>query len=227
MPSYEAATIGADLSGLTLALALHQQGINSTIYQSRPESLNIGGAVMLSPNALKILDTLGMYNSIKNNDYNFELLDFMTSTAEPIDTYEFGSEKKYGYKANRIYRFELLHTHGRHHRRRVNLVSQASHPSNTPSNNHASPTRPIRHHTPKSRRQWNSHRQTKPLPRRTKSRGVECDLSRQSISSLFPPTKQLSLRLNRHQFSHTYSPRQNRHLALLHRSQARQLGFGQ
>lgn len=49
MPSYEVATIGAGLSGLTLALALHQQGINSTIYQSRPESLNIGGAVMLYP----------------------------------------------------------------------------------------------------------------------------------------------------------------------------------
>lgn len=109
MSSSEIAIIGAGLSGLTLALALHQQGMERvTVYESRPAPLNIGGAVMLSPNALKITNALGFYGTIKSNGYNFELLDFKTPSGELIDTYEFGSETKYGYKANRIYRHELI-----------------------------------------------------------------------------------------------------------------------
>lgn len=63
---------------------------------------------MLSPNALKITDALGFYDIIKSNGYNFELLEFRKPSGEVIDTYEFGGEEKYGYKANRIYRHELI-----------------------------------------------------------------------------------------------------------------------
>lgn len=104
----EVAIIGAGLSGLTLALALHQQGIKATVYESRSAPLNIGGAVMLSPNALKVLDALDMYQVVRGKGYNFDDLEMQKVTGEFVERYEFGSQEKYGYQANRIYRHELI-----------------------------------------------------------------------------------------------------------------------
>lgn len=100
------AIIGAGLSGLALSLALHKQGIKCTIYESRPASLDIGGAIMLSPNALRILDAIDIYKTIKPLGYSFKKLHFYTET--PLDTYDFGDSKKYDYDALRIYRYELI-----------------------------------------------------------------------------------------------------------------------
>ncbi|TVY25854.1 FAD-dependent urate hydroxylase [Lachnellula hyalina] len=102
------AIIGSGLSGLSLALALHQQNIPCTIYESRPASLNIGGAVMLSPNALKILDALGIYERVRDKGYNFETLEYKNGSGELLEVYEFGSKEKYGYEALRIYRTVLI-----------------------------------------------------------------------------------------------------------------------
>ncbi|KAL7811100.1 hypothetical protein V8C26DRAFT_437605 [Trichoderma gracile] len=107
-PSPPIAIIGAGLSGLTLALALHTHSIPSTLYESRPSPLDIGGAIMLSPNALKILDTLGIYKHIAPLGFHFEKLSFRTNDDHPIDDFDFGSRDKHGYKALRIYRYELI-----------------------------------------------------------------------------------------------------------------------
>ena len=107
----QVAIIGAGLSGLALALALHQQKISSTIYESRSASFNIGGAVMLSPNALKVLDALGVYSRIRGKGFNFETLEYRDvdgNLDEVKEVYEFGGEAKYGYKALRIYRHVLI-----------------------------------------------------------------------------------------------------------------------
>lgn len=108
MSTDEVAIIGAGLSGLSLSVALHQQGIKATIYESRPAPLNIGGAVMLSPNALKVLDALEVYKDVRGRGYNFDLLEMVKTTGELLERYEFGGVEKYGYHANRIYRYELI-----------------------------------------------------------------------------------------------------------------------
>ena len=63
---------------------------------------------MLSPNALKVLDALGLYEKVQSRGYNFDLLEFLKVSGELIETYEFGSKEKYGFQANRIYRHELI-----------------------------------------------------------------------------------------------------------------------
>lgn len=107
----EVAIIGAGLSGLSLALALNQQSIPCTVYESRSATFNIGGAVMLSPNALKILDALGVYARVRGKGFNFETLEYRDVDKDPNsvkEVYEFGGEKRYGYKALRIYRHILI-----------------------------------------------------------------------------------------------------------------------
>lgn len=63
---------------------------------------------MLSPNALRILNTLGLYNRLKVQGYNFETIDYKTHDQITTDKYYLGQEKLYGYKALRIYRQTLL-----------------------------------------------------------------------------------------------------------------------
>lgn len=107
-PKPHVAIIGSGLAGLTLALALHQQSIQVTVYESRPAPLNIGGAVMLSPNALRILDYLGLYDTVKTKGYNFTTLEYRDLAGNVTETYSFGGKEAYGYYGLRIYRYVLI-----------------------------------------------------------------------------------------------------------------------
>lgn len=107
-PTINISIIGAGLAGLTLALALHQQSIPVKVYESRPAPLNIGGAVMLSPNALKILDALGIYSIVKTKGYNFDNLEYRDLSGNLNEIQEFGGVEKFGYNGLRIYRYVLI-----------------------------------------------------------------------------------------------------------------------
>lgn len=63
---------------------------------------------MLSPNALRVLDSVGVYKRIRDKALQFDVLTFKDGTNETTDVYYFGSEELYGYHAIRIMRKELL-----------------------------------------------------------------------------------------------------------------------
>jgi 2-polyprenyl-6-methoxyphenol hydroxylase-like FAD-dependent oxidoreductase len=102
------AIVGGGLAGLALALSLHQAGISSTVFEARAEPLNIGGAVMLSPNALKILDKLGVYDTVRREGYEFRNLTWQTIEGSVRERQEFGNREKYGYDALRVHRYVLI-----------------------------------------------------------------------------------------------------------------------
>lgn len=105
----DVAIIGAGLSGLALALALHQQSIPCIIYEAREASLNIGGALMLMSNGLKALDKLGVYDALKKRGYNFDRIYIQDAESRRIiETVEYGNVELYGYQGLRIYRFAVL-----------------------------------------------------------------------------------------------------------------------
>ncbi|KAJ2980615.1 hypothetical protein NQ176_g2536 [Zarea fungicola] len=102
--------IGAGLSGLALALALHQQSIPCTVYESREEKcLGIGGGLMLFPNGLKVMDKLCIHKLLKNQGFNFDRIYIQDGTSMQVtETVEYGSLDRYGFHALRIYRSILL-----------------------------------------------------------------------------------------------------------------------
>ncbi|KAI1410585.1 kynurenine 3-monooxygenase [Hypoxylon sp. FL1857] len=107
-PPTEVAIIGGGLAGFTLALALHRLKIASTVYEARSEDYNQGGGLILSPNALRALDSIGLYERLRSKALHFNKLYFKNDKNETTDVYYFGSETLYGYQAVRIMRKELL-----------------------------------------------------------------------------------------------------------------------
>jgi 2-polyprenyl-6-methoxyphenol hydroxylase-like FAD-dependent oxidoreductase len=105
----DVAIIDAGLSGLALALALHQQSIKCTIYEAREAPLNVGGGLMLVPNGLKVLEKLGVYHPLKRKGYNFDRIYFQDAESRRIlETIEYGDVERYGFRALRIYRYTVL-----------------------------------------------------------------------------------------------------------------------
>lgn len=102
------AIIGAGLSGLSLALAFHDQHIPSVLYETQAAPLDIGGAIMLSPNALRILDRIGVLELLEPRGYKFEQSYFRSQDDTVVGEFEFGSAEKYGYSGFRVYRHELI-----------------------------------------------------------------------------------------------------------------------
>ena len=108
MASNKTAIIGAGFGGLALALALHARDIPCDVYELRAESYEHGGGVMLSPNAIRVLDHIGAWEAAKSKGYRFETMAFLTDDQEVTGYYTFGNEKLFGYPGIRIYRSDMI-----------------------------------------------------------------------------------------------------------------------
>jgi salicylate hydroxylase len=61
---------GAGIGGLTAAIALAQQGVEVQLYEQAPALGEVGAGLQLSPNAVKVLTTLGLRDAL--NSVGFE-----------------------------------------------------------------------------------------------------------------------------------------------------------
>ncbi|MGY5805909.1 FAD-dependent monooxygenase [Rhizobium sp. LEGMi12c] len=66
MPIKAAAIIGAGIAGLTAALALARHGIASDIFEQAEVLTEVGAGLQISPNASRILDTLGVLVKLRS-----------------------------------------------------------------------------------------------------------------------------------------------------------------
>ncbi|KAI1276100.1 FAD dependent oxidoreductase [Xylaria sp. FL0933] len=110
-PSDNVAIIGAGLAGMAAALALDELSIKCSVYEMRDTNAappKSSGALMLSPNALKILNRFGLYSKIEKLSYPFEYVYYKDANEQTIERYPLGDESAFGYKAMRIYRQDLL-----------------------------------------------------------------------------------------------------------------------
>jgi 2-polyprenyl-6-methoxyphenol hydroxylase-like FAD-dependent oxidoreductase len=76
--------IGGGITGLTTALSLSKLGISSIIYEQTKEFNEVGAGIWLQPNAIKILDWLGLKNEIKNQGNELSKMEITNSQLIPF-----------------------------------------------------------------------------------------------------------------------------------------------
>jgi 2-polyprenyl-6-methoxyphenol hydroxylase-like FAD-dependent oxidoreductase len=77
---------GAGLAGPALAIALAKQSIRSTILERRPSSQDIGGVIMLAPNAMHVMeDLLHIGDRLRNLGDTFKAINLYTKGSTRLD----------------------------------------------------------------------------------------------------------------------------------------------
>jgi len=61
------AIVGGGIGGLTVALALREFGFEAEVYEQAPELLDVGAAIAVWPNALRVLERLGLAHKIREH----------------------------------------------------------------------------------------------------------------------------------------------------------------
>jgi 3-hydroxybenzoate 6-monooxygenase len=103
--------IGGGIGGMTTALALARAGLAAHIVEQSPEFGEIGAGIQLAPNALHVLDGLGVLPELTALAVRLRHLVFMhADTGQHLTTVAFGEpfERRYGYAYSVMHRGDLL-----------------------------------------------------------------------------------------------------------------------
>ncbi|OQU95922.1 FAD binding domain-containing protein [Cladophialophora immunda] len=96
--------LGGGLAGLTLALFLRKQDVPCVIYEVRDENFRKGGDIALSPNALRVLDHVGIYGRIRKCGWNYDDVQMITVAGKYLGSHTWGGLRRYHYQCLRINR---------------------------------------------------------------------------------------------------------------------------
>jgi 2-polyprenyl-6-methoxyphenol hydroxylase-like FAD-dependent oxidoreductase len=78
--------IGGGIGGLTLALALHQKKIPFTLFEAAPEIRAVGAGILLGPNAMLLLDRLGVGETIREAGQSLRAAHICDADFRPMQT---------------------------------------------------------------------------------------------------------------------------------------------
>ena len=87
-----------------MALWLQRHGISSTIYEDRPASYSRSGSMVLTPNALRVLDHLNVLESLQAKGYSLDRFPVLNIQGDQVGSMILGSEQAYGYDSLRLHR---------------------------------------------------------------------------------------------------------------------------
>lgn len=76
--------IGGGITGLTAALALRKSGITSVVFEQPVELNEIGAGIWLQPNAIKVLDWLGLKGEIQKQGIELNRMEITNNQLIPI-----------------------------------------------------------------------------------------------------------------------------------------------
>lgn len=102
------AIIGGGITGLTTGLALQKLGIESAIYEQAPALNEVGAGVWLQPNAIQVLDWLGLRDEVLKAGFEFDKMEITNSQLIPFKKInESTVQDAYGNKTIAIHRGRL------------------------------------------------------------------------------------------------------------------------
>lgn len=74
--------VGAGLAGPALASALAHRGIRSTVLERHPSPRNIGGVILVAPNAMRVLDKMvGIEPRLRAKGCSYDAIDIYTESS--------------------------------------------------------------------------------------------------------------------------------------------------
>ena len=101
---------GGGIGGLAAAAALLQRGIDVDVYEQAPELKEVGAGIQISPNGNKVLDALGVFQTLKSLSCDPERKEFRlwnTGRAWPMFSLGKAVIERYGYPYLTVYRPDL------------------------------------------------------------------------------------------------------------------------
>ena len=100
--------IGAGIGGLTTALAFEKHGIDYHIFEKASELSEVGAGIWLAPNAVQVLEHLGVLDDIKAKGNSIDRITLGKADLNPIsDNFQDNIKKQFGFSTIAIHRAEL------------------------------------------------------------------------------------------------------------------------
>jgi len=100
--------IGAGIGGLTTALAFEKHGIDYHIFEKASELSEVGAGIWLAPNALQVLEHLGVLGAVKAKGNSIDRITLGKADLNPIsDNFQDNIKKQFGFSTIAIHRAEL------------------------------------------------------------------------------------------------------------------------
>lgn len=110
MPVQRVIIIGGGITGVAAALALtRHNGMTCSVFEIRSEPATIGGAIGLTPKALRYLDHLGVLSRLQSKGCEVKKIDIISHrTGHGLGTIDFDHPGKFKHRGLRVMRFQLL-----------------------------------------------------------------------------------------------------------------------
>lgn len=80
----EISIIGGGITGLTTALALHKKGIEAIVFERAETYSEVGAALWLQPNAIKVLEWLGIKETVQSRGKTLGLMEVTDQHFKPF-----------------------------------------------------------------------------------------------------------------------------------------------
>ena len=101
------AIIGGGIAGLTTGLALKKVGFDATVYEKADALNEIGAGIWLQPNAMKILDWLGIGDTIRGAGYAIDTMEITYPDLKPVKKIAEETVQKDAFRTIAIHRGNL------------------------------------------------------------------------------------------------------------------------
>ncbi|MEM8531625.1 MAG: FAD-dependent oxidoreductase [Chloroflexota bacterium] len=105
---FDVLIIGGGIGGLTTAVALQQRGIKAHVFEAAPELRAVGAGIWLPPNAMQVMDRLGLAKRMQQAGRPIETLHLCDYQQGVLQTAQLAQAKRrFGFATTAIHRGRL------------------------------------------------------------------------------------------------------------------------